>query len=807
MTKHIISDIDANIWVEANAGTGKTTSIVSRILSLLLSGVELDRIVCLTYTRSAANEVYQRIISRLISWKEASDQELVSDLSKIFDSPESYLKIARNIYSEILTKNQKHRIQTIHSFCFENIIQKNFNNIKIADDIRITEIKNDIFSEMLSSDSILDNKTKLMNEFLKNYSKNDLAKIIEFTIYNKNFIDALLLKYNLSNYSELIDISNKIFDENEWNFFLKNSCEKFSKLIELDLAPFFDDSNKLEAIFERLIDSKTQNIKKSLVKKFQDESLVLDIQNSYSRFKIYELYQKDKLFIDIIGFVKSRIDELMDKLSILTFDDVLFFSLKILENEKNQTILYKNDITIKHLIIDEAQDLNEISWKIINKLTEEFFTGFGSFDSQIRTLFVAGDPKQSIFSFQGARPDLFYTNMLFCREKSKLINRKFLKLNLNISYRNTDAILRVVNKFCNHFEYKKSLFIEDNISHIPHKQEEGKIEIININSPKKHDKTDSWIANLNLKRNCDKILKTIKASLDIIKNLEKNENICLLFSTRTSNGEIMRKVYQELLKNFPEDIFYIGSDDILIEQLDLVSFLKFFAFPFDNLNLSVLLKSPFFNLTDLDLIELVSSSKKKFLFQKIEEYNSVNRRIIFAKNIIKSLNLSNLSIQKLLNSISDFLSALSLKNKDLYLIIINAILKILSEDFNLNLDNLIKLLEEKSFSKSDLEIKVKKINISTIHMSKGMEFDNIIIFDFIDQINYLKLPILILKNERFLTTDKDLIKKEEKERSFHEKNRLAYVALTRARKNINIITDSDENEMMFGKIFSNLPAD
>ena len=69
-------------------------------------------------------------------------------------------------------------------------------------------------------------------------------------------------------------------------------------------------------------------------------------------------------------------------------------------------MLYKLDLGIDHILIDEAQDTSPRQWDIIRALASEFTAGAGA-RSVERTLFAVGDDKQSIFSFQGADPKIF----------------------------------------------------------------------------------------------------------------------------------------------------------------------------------------------------------------------------------------------------------------------------------------------------------------------------------------------------------------------------------------------------------------
>ena len=77
------------------------------------------------------------------------------------------------------------------------------------------------------------------------------------------------------------------------------------------------------------------------------------------------------------------------------------------DRELAQWVLFRLDGGIDHILVDEAQDTSPVQWDVIRKLTEEFTSGLGARAEDIRTLFVVGDVKQSIYSFQGADPGAF----------------------------------------------------------------------------------------------------------------------------------------------------------------------------------------------------------------------------------------------------------------------------------------------------------------------------------------------------------------------------------------------------------------
>src|SRR5690606_18890278 len=87
--------------------------------------------------------------------------------------------------------------------------------------------------------------------------------------------------------------------------------------------------------------------------------------------------------------------------------DLIHKTAEMLRDTGSAWVLYKLDGGIDHVLIDEAQDTSPEQWSVIEQLTAEFFAGHGARTARERTVFVVGDDKQSIFSFQGADPRLF----------------------------------------------------------------------------------------------------------------------------------------------------------------------------------------------------------------------------------------------------------------------------------------------------------------------------------------------------------------------------------------------------------------
>src|SRR5690606_37955008 len=98
--------------------------------------------------------------------------------------------------------------------------------------------------------------------------------------------------------------------------------------------------------------------------------------------------------------------ELKNKNGILDYNDLISKTVHLLQDSANsQWIKYKLDGQIEHILVDESQDTNHHQWSIINALAEEFFSGEAA-SKKNRTIFIVGDEKQSIYSFQEADPQI-----------------------------------------------------------------------------------------------------------------------------------------------------------------------------------------------------------------------------------------------------------------------------------------------------------------------------------------------------------------------------------------------------------------
>ena len=120
--QRIAADPAISAFVTANAGSGKTKTLIDRVARLLLAGVEPQAILCVTYTKAAAAEMQRRLFERLGKWSVTSDADLRAELVKLVGEPEvtydaARLSNARALFAQALETPGGLKIQTIHAFC------------------------------------------------------------------------------------------------------------------------------------------------------------------------------------------------------------------------------------------------------------------------------------------------------------------------------------------------------------------------------------------------------------------------------------------------------------------------------------------------------------------------------------------------------------------------------------------------------------------------------------------------------------------------------------------------------------------
>ncbi|MDR1826386.1 MAG: UvrD-helicase domain-containing protein [Rickettsiales bacterium] len=426
-------DPAVNIVVQANAGTGKTFVLVQRLLRILFREYQADAnrekprgILCLTYTNAGAAEMRNRILSAIMEWARAENTELRELLRGIAHNPkptDDDIQMARKIFYHFIDNPHALKIQTIHSFCedilrrfpFEADVPPAWRLVSGAEQKRLLK---DTFAELL-----MGKETNLQDAF-----DNILGLVSEYSL------DALLESI-LEQYKRII-----LLKQNP--NFPGYVIEKTKKFLNADKEPKKPD---FDGNFEQIL-TKTGDIRKKLT---PGEMAVASEVYAWDQFqKNLRILKTSADFLVLCNAFADKYIELKNRRGLLDFDDMLFKTMIMFQNPKVMgQVLEQLDFNLKHILVDEAQDNSPVMWKIIFSMLENFWTT-GDLQNP-RSLFVVGDIKQSIFSFQGADPKEFADIPLKIKGMTRNDLRQYETVPLLESRRTSRPVLDVMDHFFN----------------------------------------------------------------------------------------------------------------------------------------------------------------------------------------------------------------------------------------------------------------------------------------------------------------------------------------------------------------------
>lgn len=486
------ADPNASAWVAASAGSGKTKVLSDRVLNLLLTGTPPEKILCLTFTRTAAAEMANRIAKRLAKWASMEEPELAEELTKLAGTPPDGKKIAkaRRLFARLLDTAGGLKVTTLHGFCqsllkrfpLEAGVSPQFD---ILDELGAKELiaraqstvlsdpayESDLetVTDVATEDGFLDVLTEMTahlsdlkrinarfsseTEMIAAYEKRlDLPTGCTAESLKKEFCRLSDKRRNgLKTAADVLSASSKKTDQDK-------ACGNDKKKIG-GIYPFLaaDEHQKRTFLEKYLTTFLTRDDKKKI--KIRDaltckESLsVLPIMQAEAdkalifakRLENVENLRVSLALFRIGSAILNRYTALKNDRGMMDYDDLIAATKTLLNGSGAAAwVLFKLDGGIDHILVDEAQDTSPDQWAIIKALANEFFAGEGLRQTN-RTLFAVGDKKQSIFSFQGAVPEEFEKMRLFFKEKVETAEKRWNDVPMYISFRSVPAVIDAVN--------------------------------------------------------------------------------------------------------------------------------------------------------------------------------------------------------------------------------------------------------------------------------------------------------------------------------------------------------------------------
>ena len=472
-----------NAWVTASAGTGKTQVLTARVLRLLLDGASPERIVCLTFTKAAAAEMQDRIFSRLASWVTAGDNSLKTDLAAIrADTDPETCSRARQLFARVLEARGGLQIQTLHGFAqsllasfpleaglapgFEALDDRSAAALRgrvLTEAIAAAAAAHDTgFADDIAEISIASGEMRVTGiaatlvRHQEAIAALGTGAAVEARL-RRSFglpiagsanvlmetavagLDHAGLRHIASVYGADggIKAAGKAHDLRWW--------------LDCPRAAQAEQFATLHRVFHRVsgepFDSHLPGGKKA---RPDDVELAQALCAAVGRVgelqRLLAAIATATRHLRVGARLGGAYTTYKGRAGVIDYDDMITRAARLLTQPGiSDWVRYKLDRRIDHLLVDEAQDTNVAQWQIVEALTNEFFSGAGARDVQ-RTLFVVGDFKQAIFSFQGSDPKVFGDQRGIFQERVEDAQLTWRNVPLNQSFRSVSAVLEVVDE-------------------------------------------------------------------------------------------------------------------------------------------------------------------------------------------------------------------------------------------------------------------------------------------------------------------------------------------------------------------------
>ena len=417
---------EKNLAYEASAGSGKTFMLVVRYLSLLYMGADPAKILALTFTNKAANEMHERVVATLETLEQRGELEVIAQTTGM---EKKELLSKRDALLRHFLKSPT-KIMTIDSF-FTKILRKFSLYVALMPDF-----------ETLSSQ----HETKLLSHFLKHTDvTNSKQVLIDLAIESQRRVQDIF---------SLLD-----------DFYIKSKELENFRFEKLPQYPLQERALNIVATMRELVlasPKASKNAKNAfVVARFEDilsKSWLGRETLEYSTFSkcytprldelLHELYEvlrewfhaREQNFFYALQHLSGIYQEAKRSLykaeNEVGFGDVTMLVYEILKERIDTEFLYfRLDAQIEHILLDEFQDTSILQYEILHPLIQEALSGKGV--KEDGSFFFVGDTKQSIYRFRGGVSSLFW-------EVARLNGTKVEKLTTN--YRSKKEIVDFVNE-------------------------------------------------------------------------------------------------------------------------------------------------------------------------------------------------------------------------------------------------------------------------------------------------------------------------------------------------------------------------
>ena len=652
------------VWVSASAGSGKTKVLTDRVLRLLLPdpqgrwlGTAPHRLLCITFTKAAAAEMALRVNKSLGRWAVLGESDLAQELQMLTGQVATppLIAAARKLFADVLDCPGGLKILTIHSFC-QSVLGRFPLEAGVNPDFTVLDeqMSQELLAKALDH-SLIEAQSARDGDMSKAFRR--LAVIVQLDDLVKNIRMILqkpeLLETYVSRQEDLSTLSGTLLaglgldpaatSEGLTEIFISQTPEFKLRALIAALANGTDTLKDIAMGMQEWLDlasderaEKIDLYKKSILTnkgtarklgKFANAEVSHSelFERECSRYLAYQdqvnSVIQSELTASLMILARSvwnGYENLKKCQDALDYNDLIRKTDKLLQSTSGKWVHFKLDGGIDHILMDEAQDTNRHQWNIIRHLTSEIFDGDGASRATPRSLFVVGDKKQSIFSFQGADPEAFDRMQGYFRTRATDIDREMKIVPMEISFRTTTPVLSLVDNVFDSPELRRQIGLDPStpLTHYSFRDRyAGLVELWPLITKPKKVKADHWELPF-LDPHSDEAQESLAEQIasQVSFWLQKGEilesqgrpltpgDILILVRTRTP-------LVHELVRQFKRrDIPVSGIDRLTLgDQIgvqDLLALARFVRLPDDEFSLACVLKSPLVGWDDDDLMRL-----------------------------------------------------------------------------------------------------------------------------------------------------------------------------------------------------------
>lgn len=491
-TRHrqrLATDPLASAFVSANAGSGKTWVLTRRVIRLLLSGCDPARVLCLTFTKAAAAEMANRVFEVLGTWATLPDDRLADEIRALEDAPppRARLAAARRLFARALETPGGLKVQTIHAFA-EALLQRFSIEANLAGRFEVLDDRGAALLRAQARDRVVRETVadpegplaRSLAELIAVLSDDAVDDALAAMVDEREAFTAWIdrhgsLEAALAALPEALGVpagatrddvlaayaASPDFDGPRLSVLiplLEGAGTASAKLAEQFRATVGLAGSEHRDVWVDIFCTAKGEPKSGRAIVNAVEAALPGTRDRFVREAERVARLERALAALEIAARTTALARLADRLighyqaakasaGALDYDDLILKAAALLaRSDAAAWVQFKLDEGLDHILVDEAQDTSPKQWEIVRALAGDFFAGSGARGGTVRTLFAVGDEKQSIYSFQGAAPELFGKTRLDLGRTIREAGGAFHDLTLNLSFRSTPDVVKGVDR-------------------------------------------------------------------------------------------------------------------------------------------------------------------------------------------------------------------------------------------------------------------------------------------------------------------------------------------------------------------------